>query len=112
MSNNEKKLREGSKAFKSLVKLRKHVEECFEKGDYKYVFYLNNRDYLENKRDFVIELNILIERFSRQLRTKNSVRPFLRFSVRFPSKFLDFVTVAMIFLPPSRRYMWKNTRTK
>lgn len=38
-----------------------------EKGDYKYVFYLNNRDYIENKRDFVRELNYLIERFSREL---------------------------------------------
>lgn len=48
MSNNEKKLREGSKAFKLLEKLRKHVEECFEKGDYKYDAALANIAALEN----------------------------------------------------------------
>lgn len=44
-----------------------------EKGKYKYIFYLNNRDYLENKRDFVMELNILIERFSRELEDKGLI---------------------------------------
>lgn len=37
------------------------------KGEFKYSFFLNNRDSLENRRDFVQELNILIERFSRDL---------------------------------------------
>lgn len=44
-----------------------------EKGEYKYVFYLNNRDYIENKRDFVKELNYLIERFSRELDDKGLI---------------------------------------
>ena len=43
------------------------------KGEYKYVFYLNNRDVFESKRDFVIELNILIERFSRELEDKGLI---------------------------------------
>lgn len=47
--------------------------EEVEKGKYKYIFYLNNRDYLENKRDFVMELNILIERFSRELEDKGLI---------------------------------------
>ncbi len=38
-----------------------------EKGKYKSIFYLNNRDHFEIERDFVKELNILIERFSRDL---------------------------------------------
>lgn len=44
-----------------------------EKGEYRYVFYLNNRDYIENKRDFVKELNYLIERFSRELDDKGLI---------------------------------------
>lgn len=44
-----------------------------EKGKYKYVFYLNNRDYIENRRDFVKELNYLIERFSRELDDKGLI---------------------------------------
>lgn len=37
------------------------------KGEFQYSFFLNNRDSLENRIDFVQELNILIERFSRDL---------------------------------------------
>lgn len=43
------------------------------KGDFKYSFFLNNRDCLENRRDFVRELNILIERFSRDLDDKGLI---------------------------------------
>lgn len=44
-----------------------------EKGKFKYAFFLNNRDDYENKRDFVKELNILIERFSEDLANKGLV---------------------------------------
>lgn len=47
--------------------------EKIRKGDFKYSFFLNNRDCLENKRDFVQELNILIERFSRDLDDKGLI---------------------------------------
>ncbi len=43
------------------------------KGDFQYSFFLNNRDCLENRRDFVQELNILIERFSRDLDDKGLI---------------------------------------
>lgn len=44
-----------------------------EKGKFKYAFFLNNRDDYEIKRDFVKELNILIERFSQDLANKGLV---------------------------------------
>jgi hypothetical protein len=43
------------------------------KGEFQYSFFLNNRDSLENKIEFVQELNILIERFSRDLDDKGLI---------------------------------------
>lgn len=44
-----------------------------ENGKFKYAFFLNNKDDYENKREFVKELNILIERFSEDLANKGLV---------------------------------------
>ena len=41
--------------------------EIIKKGTYKYAFFLNYKDDYEKQRDFVKELNILIERFSEEL---------------------------------------------
>lgn len=53
-----------------------------EKGKFKYVFFLNNKDDYENKRDFVKELNILIERFSENLANQGLVIKSYNSSIR------------------------------
>lgn len=53
-----------------------------EKGKFKYAFFLNNKDDYENKRDFVKELNILIERFSEDLDNKGLVVKSYNSSIR------------------------------
>lgn len=53
-----------------------------EKGKFKYAFFLNNKDDYENKRDFVKELNILIERFSEDLANKGLVVKSYNSSIR------------------------------
>ncbi len=53
-----------------------------EKGKFKYVFFLNNKDDYENRINFVEELNILIERFSENLANQGLVVKSYNSSIR------------------------------
>lgn len=72
MHNNEKILKEGSKAFELMGQLRKHASICFEEDDFKYEVVMSNISALENLfKPYALELEqIQEERKQHKLRLK------------------------------------------
>ena len=72
MHNSEKILKEGSKAFELMGRLRKHASICFEEGDFKYEAVMSNISALENLfKPYSLELKqIQEERKQHNLRIK------------------------------------------
>lgn len=72
MHNNEEILKEGSKAFKLMKRLRKHASICFKEGDFKYEAVMSNISALENLfKPYALELErIEEERKQHELRLK------------------------------------------
>lgn len=62
MRNNEKILKEGSKAFELLARLKQHAQMCFDEGDFKYETVMSNIIALENIfKPYVLELEQIHE---------------------------------------------------
>ena len=72
MHNSEEILKEGSKAFKLMKRLRKHASICFKEGDFKYEAVMSNISALENLfKPYALELErIEEERKQHELRLK------------------------------------------